>query len=89
MDIAGCLPKGRLLAISGFLVLFGSCSVFAQNAGFSGQILDPQKAAVPDAELRVVNQKTAVERRTKTNESGFYDCTRAHFSLLLRSHWRS
>lgn len=72
MDIAGCLPKGKLLAISGFLVLLGNCSVFAQNAGFSGQILDPQKAAVPDAEVNVVNQKTAVERRTKTNESGFY-----------------
>jgi len=44
----------------------------AQSAGLSGEVTDPQKAGVPNAEVRVVNQGTAVERRTKTNESGFY-----------------
>jgi hypothetical protein len=66
------LRRSLPLAILFFLVLCGYCPAFAQNAGFSGQILDPQKAAVPDAEVSVVNQKTAVERGTKTNESGFY-----------------
>lgn len=61
----------RSIALS-FLVLLTSGSAFAQNAGFSGEVTDPQKAVVPNAGVRIVNQRTAVERKTKTNDSGFY-----------------
>ena len=43
-----------------------------QNATFSGEVTDPKRAAVSNAVVRVVNQKTAIERKANTNESGFY-----------------
>src|SRR5690242_13691875 len=61
----------RLIVLS-VLVLMVSVSAFAQNAGFSGAVTDPQKAAVANAEVSVVNKATAVRRFTKTNNSGFY-----------------
>jgi len=61
----------RSIALS-FLFLLMSGSALAQNAGFSGEVTDPQKAVVPNAEVRVVDQRTAVERKTNTNVSGFY-----------------
>jgi hypothetical protein len=45
---------------------------FAQNGQLTGQITDPQGAAVPNAAVRIVNQATHVERKTKTNESGLF-----------------
>lgn len=60
------------LVVPSFFALFVCGSAFAQNAGFSGEVTDQQKVMVPNAEVRVVNQKTAVERKTKTNDSGFY-----------------
>jgi hypothetical protein len=66
------MQRGLRLIVLSFLVLLVSGSAFAQNAGFSGEVTDPQKALVPYAEVRVVNQQTAVERKTKTNDSGFY-----------------
>jgi hypothetical protein len=53
-----------------FIVL--GTSTFAQSAQFSGQVIDPQGAAVPKAEVRAVNQATGIERRTVTNNEGFY-----------------
>jgi hypothetical protein len=44
----------------------------AQDGQFSGQVTDPQNSAIPKAEVRVVNQATAVERKTTTNDGGFY-----------------
>ena len=61
----------RSIALS-FLFLVLSGSAFAQNTGFSGEVTDPQKAVVPNAEVHIVNQRTAVERKTKTNDSGYY-----------------
>jgi hypothetical protein len=61
-----------LLVVPIYLLLLLSGSAFAQNAGISGDVIDPQKAVVPNAEVRVVNQQTTAERKTKTNDSGFY-----------------
>jgi hypothetical protein len=48
-------------------------SACAQSASqISGQVTDPQKAAVPNAQVRVVNQSTRVARTTKTNDAGYY-----------------
>jgi hypothetical protein len=66
------MRRSSLLVVPCFLALFVSTSAFAQNAGLSGEVTDPQKAVVPNAEVRVVSRETAAERRTKTNESGFY-----------------
>jgi hypothetical protein len=66
------MRRSLLLAVPNILTLFLSGSTFAQNAGLSGGVTDPQKAVVANAEVRVVNRDTAVERRTKTNGSGYY-----------------
>jgi hypothetical protein len=59
--------------VLGVLVLLLVCnSALAQNAQVSGQVTDPQHAAIAGAEVRVVNQATGVERKTTTNEGGFY-----------------
>lgn len=66
------MRRSFLLAVPSFLALFLSGHALAQNAGLSGEVTDPQKAVVPNAEVRVVDRETALERRTRTNESGFY-----------------
>jgi hypothetical protein len=66
------MRRTLLLFVPGFLTLLASGPAFAQGAGFSGEVIDPQKAVVPNAAVRVVNQQTTVERRTKTNGAGFY-----------------
>ena len=66
------MRRSLLPIASSLLALLASGSAFAQNSGFSGEVVDPQKAVVPNAEVRVVNQQTTVERKTKTNDSGFY-----------------
>jgi hypothetical protein len=63
------IPRSIVLIV---LILMVSVSAFAQNAGFSGEVTDPQNAVVANADVRVVNQATGVERLTKTNGSGFY-----------------
>jgi hypothetical protein len=61
----------RLLLLSLINFSIGGAA-FAQDAELSGIVVDPQNGAVPKAEVRVTNQKTAIERVTKTNDSGFY-----------------
>lgn len=66
------MPCSFRLAVLCVLVLVLSRSAFAQNAQFSGEVTDEQKAVVPNAEVRIVNQATGVETKTKTNGSGVY-----------------
>jgi hypothetical protein len=70
-----------LLACNLLLTLCGT--TFAQNAQVLGRVTDPQKAVVPNACIRVVNQATGVERRTISNEEGFFSV-----QFLLPSHYR-
>jgi hypothetical protein len=58
--------------LSVFIFLSLSVVAFAQTAQFSGRVTDPSQALVRDAEVRVVNQATGVERQVKTNEDGVY-----------------
>lgn len=44
----------------------------AQTAQITGQVTDPQKAAIPNADVRIVDQATGVERQVKTNSTGYY-----------------
>jgi Carboxypeptidase regulatory-like domain/TonB dependent receptor len=66
------MRRSPFLVVLSVLALFESGSAFAQSAGLSGEVTDPLNAVVPNATVRVVKQETGVERRTKTNESGFY-----------------
>src|SRR5258708_39606156 len=54
------------------MVCLLTCSAFAQTAQIQGQVTDPQKAVVPNADVRVISQATGVERKTKTNDAGMY-----------------
>jgi hypothetical protein len=66
------MRRGLRLVMSSVFALVMCGSAFGQNAEFSGEVSDQKKAVVPNAEVRIVNLKTAVERKTKTNDSGFY-----------------
>ncbi len=65
------------------LLLVLSGIAMGQNAQILGRVTDPQKAVVPNACIRVVNQATGVERRTISNGEGFFSV-----QFLLPSHYR-
>jgi len=48
--------------------------LFAQSdtASISGFVRDPSRATVPGATVVIRNEATGLERRTTTNESGYY-----------------
>lgn len=56
----------------GFIFLFGSYSIFAQNTGIKGRVVDVQGAVIPGIELVVVNEKKKKEFRITTDSSGEY-----------------
>jgi poly(3-hydroxybutyrate) depolymerase len=58
--------------LSVFIFFSLNVIAFAQTAQFSGRVTDPSQALVRDAEVRVVNQATGVERQVKTNGDGVY-----------------
>src|SRR5579864_2364549 len=68
--------RARLLAI-GILVCFSLSVAFAQSdlGSISGFVKDPSGAVVPKAQVVVKNEATGTERRTNTNESGYYTVT--------------
>jgi outer membrane receptor protein involved in Fe transport len=63
-----------VLILLGGLVLTAAAPVAAQinTVDLSGQILDPQKAAVPDAKITVKNAATGATRTAETNDQGRY-----------------
>jgi hypothetical protein len=58
-------------------IFYSTAFAFAQSetAELSGQVTDPQGAAVPGVEVVVTNVATNVSARTKTNSVGFYTVT--------------
>src|SRR5580698_3311807 len=54
------------------LLICGVSAAAQTTAQFSGRVTDPQGAIVRNAEIRVVNQATGVERRMVTNNDGLY-----------------
>src|SRR6516164_3282151 len=60
------------------LAMFVCLSVaFAQSdlGSLSGFVKDPSGAVIPKAQVTVKNESTGTERRTTTNEAGFYTVT--------------
>lgn len=74
------ISRHLVLAVLACLV---TSSALAQTAQIQGQVTDPQHAAVPNADVRVVNQATSVERRTKTNDTGMFS-----FPFLEPGHYK-
>ena len=55
------------------LFLLIACGiVYAQNAQLSGLVTDRSDAAIPDAEVSVMNQETGVSRNATSNREGYY-----------------
>lgn len=53
-------------------VLTGPLVLQAQTARFTGQVTDPQNAAIPGAEVQVINQGSLVKVTAKTDAAGNY-----------------
>src|SRR5437016_3188616 len=69
---------GSLRAVLlGLVILACVTTAFAQSdlGSISGFVKDPSGAVVPKAQVSVKNEATLTERRTSTNESGFYTVT--------------
>ena len=66
----------RALALA-LVLLLSTSLAFAQSdlGSISGFVKDPSGAVVPKAQVSVKNEATGTERRTNTNESGFYVVT--------------
>jgi iron complex outermembrane receptor protein len=54
------------------LLTLAAAPAFAQSTALTGEIRDPQGAAVPDATVRVAREDGVVVRTATTNESGEY-----------------
>src|SRR5690349_24100860 len=73
MNSVGSL-RAALLALA---VLVCLNIAFAQSdlGSISGFVKDPSGAVIPKAQVTVKNEATGTERKTSTNESGFYIVT--------------
>lgn len=60
----------RVLAC--FALLLGAISLQAQTARISGQVLDPQGAAVPKAVVQIINQETKGKSEATSDDSGHF-----------------
>jgi hypothetical protein len=54
------------------LICLASLPAVAQNGRFSGQVTDPQGAAISGASIQVINQQTLVRRETASDANGMY-----------------
>ncbi len=64
--------NSRLLLGTLLFLTIGSISVRAQSGQFSGQVTDPQGAAVPGATIELLNRDTFVKLTAQTDQSGNY-----------------
>jgi hypothetical protein len=69
--------KIGLLLVLGILVVTTQFAPFLRaqlvSGSINGQITDPSGAAVPNADVKVVNGQTNVELATKTNGAGYFN----------------
>jgi hypothetical protein len=56
-------------------LLIGVRAQSSTSASITGTVKDPQGAAVPKAEVTIVDEKTGVSRTVTTNDDGFYNIT--------------
>jgi hypothetical protein len=75
-----------LRLMSCFVVMLGAASLQAQTARISGQVLDPQGAAIPKAPIQVINQETKAKLETTSDDNGHYTIpylTAANYQILV------
>ncbi|HEX5873357.1 MAG TPA: carboxypeptidase-like regulatory domain-containing protein, partial [Pyrinomonadaceae bacterium] len=70
MSIRSWMQASLLLLCIGLLVGVHAQSSTAGN--ITGTVRDPQGAAVPKAEVMIVEERTGAERKVTANEDGFY-----------------
>ena len=60
--------------LSSLVLLLGAlaCAAFAQTATITGRVSDTTGALIPGVPITVTNVATGVDRKTATNESGYY-----------------
>ena len=64
---------GKGMMLLAVLVLFSVANFAQSDTGqVSGYVKDPTGAVVANARVSIVNQSTQLERRTTTNEAGYY-----------------
>ena len=69
-----------------FAVMTASAHLLAQTARISGQVLDPQGAAVPGAVVQLLNQETKVKSEATADATGHYTVpylTAASYQVML------
>lgn len=85
--IASCKRRfGAVLRLFGIL-LIASMS-HAQNARFTGQITDPQNAAIGHASIEITNEDTAVQLHTESDDAGTYAVpylTAGHYRIVVEA----
>jgi hypothetical protein len=70
---AGLLPTTLAWCLTSLLLLIVGVPVHAQfGASLSGTIIDPSRAAIPNATVTLVNSATQQTENTTTNSTGFY-----------------
>jgi hypothetical protein len=62
----------RSVCFASALAVLASLACLAQNGQVQGCVTDSQEAAVFGAKVRLINQATGVERKTRTNSDGLY-----------------
>src|SRR5579859_3031426 len=67
------MPLRTVRALLIVLLLSLSASfAFAQSGRFSGQVTDPEGAAIPSATVQVINQETLIKREATADASGMF-----------------
>jgi hypothetical protein len=70
-----------------FALLLGAISLEAQTARISGQVLDPQGAAVPKAVIQIINQDTKSKSEATADDNGHFTIpylTAANYQILVQ-----
>jgi len=75
--------KFQFVALTALTLFTGSAFGQAPTSSLTGLVKDPTGAALPGAELRIVNNATGTRRTTATNGDGYYS-----FELLPPGNYR-
>src|SRR5262245_11413865 len=67
-----------LLVFAGHVLFLGKLAAQTDRGTITGAVTDASGAAVPNVDVSVRNERTAQERKVKSNEAGHYSVTNLH-----------